>query len=91
MSRALVAWNDRARAPYRTADMHFLTDLVMDAVFWLIGGLFFLTGELILALATLGRHRVRWYELQDRNITWAPSLLGAALWFGLGALLYALL
>ena len=71
--------------------MQFLVEILLDVVFWGGGVVLFLTGEVLLWIFTFGSHRIRWYEVQDHNITWPPTLLGLAFFMGLGAIVYWLL
>jgi len=68
--------------------MSFLAELVLETV---LGVFFFVTGELLLTALTLGKRRVRWWEVQDANVSFGPVLLGFAFWAGVIALLFRVL
>jgi hypothetical protein len=44
----------------------------------ILGAVFFMTGEVLLYAATLGRHRIQWWEIDDANS--ASTMLGVAFW-----------
>lgn len=60
----------------------FLFDTLVSAVLAFL----FVTGEVLRALATLGAHRVRWWEADEHGVIWPSALLGLAFWMSLGAL-----
>lgn len=62
-------------------------DLLGDILGAWIGAFLFLTGEVLRKLFTLGNHRVRWWAVQDGNVTWPMTLLGLVFWVAVGALI----
>ncbi len=63
--------------------MSLIAETLWEVVGSAVTTFLFLTGEVLVWAFTLGRHRVRWWELQDVNVTWPLTLLGTAFWLGL--------
>ena len=66
--------------------------LIVEALRWvletLVGAFLFLTGEVLRYVATLGKHRVRWWDAADGGLGWSSVLLGVLFWFAAGALVW---
>ena len=67
--------------------MSWLWELVEELIRSLIGVFLFTTGEAVRWTATLGRHRIRWWESLDYNVAWPSALLGLAFWSGIVAMI----
>lgn len=71
--------------------MSFLGDTLAEIAGALLHGILFTSGEVLRWAVTLGRHRVRWWEVQDDNVAWPSILLGILFWGGvLAGLLWIL-
>ncbi len=68
--------------------MGCFTWLIEELFHSFVGAFLFMTGQFLLKIVTLGKHRIRWWDVHDPNVTWFPSLLGLAFWLGAGALVY---
>lgn len=66
--------------------MSLVGDVIEDFVGAWIGAFLFLTGEVLRKVFTLGRHRIRWWNVQDKNLNWPMTMLGLAFWLAVGAL-----
>jgi hypothetical protein len=68
--------------------LEWVVEAVVWVFGWLVGGFLHLTGECLRWCCTLGRRRVRWWDMDDANLAWPSLLLGLAFWMAVGALLW---
>lgn len=68
--------------------MGLLEDAIGHFFSEFIGLFLYTTGDVLLWIFTLGRHRIRWWDALDPNVTWPLIILGFVFWLGVGALVW---
>ena len=65
--------------------MSILWELFEEFVLRAVCVFLFLTGEVLHWAFSLGSHRIRWWELQDQNVTWPKVVVGILFWSAVGS------